>query len=215
MNMTELFGPVILPTSGIVKRLVILFHGYGSNGENLIDLGYAWQALLPETAFIAPNAPTPCEMGGGGWQWFSLQEKTTDLLQERLRSVQNSVRAYVEGQAKHYNVHMADVALVGFSQGAMLAVHQGIYAHRHCAGVVGFSGGFATDESLEQKGYPKVLLCHGEADEVVPVDFSRQGYKELKTLRAQPELLLSPKTGHEISEEAFKAAGVFLKDLIH
>ncbi len=211
---TEFGGPVILPTSGIVKRLVIIFHGYGADGENLIDLGYAWQALLPETAFIAPNAPTPCEMGGGGWQWFSLEEKTPELVQERLRSVQGIVCSYIKGQAKKYDVDMRDVILVGFSQGAMLAIHQSIYALRHCAGVVGFSGGFTTDESLEQKGYPKVLLCHGEADSVVPADFSRQGYQDLKALRAKPDLLTFPKIGHEINEEGFKAAGLFLKDLI-
>lgn len=210
----DLNGPVILPTSGIVKRLVLIFHGYGADGENLIDLGYAWQALLPETAFVAPNAPTPCEMGGGGWQWFSLEEKTTELVQERLKSVQEMVSSYIKGQAEKYNVDMRDVILVGFSQGAMLAIHQGIYGLRHCAGVVAFSGGFLTDDTLEQKGFPKVFLCHGEADQVVPVDFSRQGYEDLKTLRAQPQLLTSPKVGHEISEEGFKTAGLFLKDLI-
>ena len=210
----ELFGPVILPVSGVVKRLVIIFHGYGADGENLIDLGYAWQSLLPDTAFIAPNAPTPCELGGGGWQWFSLGEKTTELLKERLRSVQERVCSYIKGQAEKYNVDLRDVALVGFSQGAMLAIHQGVYALRHCAGVVGFSGGFTTDEALKQKGFPRVLLCHGDADEVVSVDFSRQGYEDLKVLRAQPELLLSPKIGHQISEEGLKAAGLFLKDLI-
>jgi phospholipase/carboxylesterase len=210
----DLNGPVILPTSGIVKRLVIIFHGYGADGENLIDLGYAWQSLLPETAFIAPNAPTPCELGGGGWQWFSLEEKTTELVQERLKSVQDMVCSYIKGQAEKYNVDLRDVVLVGFSQGAMLAIHQAVYALRHCAGVVAFSGGFTVDEDLDQKGFPKVLLCHGEADQVVPVDFSRQGYADLKTLRAQPQLLTSPKVGHEINEEAFKTAGLFLKDLI-
>lgn len=210
----DLHGPIILPTCGTVKRLVIIFHGYGADGENLIDLGYAWQDLLPETAFIAPNAPTPCEMGGGGWQWFSLEEKTTDLVQERLRNVKETVHSYIKGQAEKYKVDLRDVALVGFSQGAMLAIHQSIYALRQCAGVVAFSGGFTSDEDLEQKGFPKVLLCHGDADQVVPVDFSRQGYKDLKTLRARPQLLISPNIGHQISEEGFKAAGLFLKDLI-
>ena len=210
----QLCGPVILPTSGVVKRLVIIFHGYGADGKNLIDLGYAWQSLLPETAFVAPNAPTPCEMGGGGWQWFSLENKTLDLVQQRLKSVQAMVCSYIKGQAENYNINMKDVFLVGFSQGAMLAIHQGVYGLRHCAGVVGFSGGFTTDEDLEQKGFPDVLLCHGEDDDVVPADFSRQGYEDLKVLRAKPELLISPKVGHEISEEGFKAAGLFLKDLI-
>lgn len=211
--MTRLTGPTLTPPT--TKNLVIIFHGYGADGANLIDLGSAWQNLVPNTAFVAPNAPTPCEMGGSGYQWFSLEEKTTELVQERLRGISDLVSTYIKEEAAHHGVPLKNVALVGFSQGSMLAIHQAIYGLDECAGVLGYSGGFTADATLSAKNTPKTLLCHGKADTVVPFEFSQKGHEDLRALGAESDLILSPGVGHEISEEGFKAGGLFLKSLLH
>ena len=211
--MTTLSGPALEPQQGDIKNLVIIFHGYGADGDNLIDLGQSWAPLLPNTAFVAPNGLKPCEMGFG-YQWFSLEEKTADLVQERLRGISAEVSSYINSQAEHYNVPLSRVALVGFSQGSMLAIHQGVYGLKECAGVLGYSGGFTKDESLKAICTPATLLCHGEADEVVPVGFSIQGQEDLAEMGCESRVITSSGVGHEISEEGFKAGGVFLKEVL-
>ncbi len=211
--MTTLSGPALEPQQGDIKNLVIIFHGYGADGENLIDLGQAWAPLLPHTAFVAPNGLKPCEMGFG-YQWFSLEEKTTDLVQERLRGISTAVSSYIKSQAEHYGVPLNRVALVGFSQGSMLAIHQGIYGLKECAGILGYSGGFTKDESLNVTCTPPSLLCHGESDDVVPVEFSIKGQEDLAEMGCESRVITSPDVGHEISEAGFKAGGVFLKEVL-
>ena len=211
--MTTLSGPALEPQHEEVKNLVIIFHGYGADGANLIDLGQAWAPLLPHTAFVAPNGLTPCEMGFG-YQWFSLEEKTTELVQERLKGILDPVSSYIHSQAAHYDVPLKRVALVGFSQGSMLALHQGVYGLKECAGVGGYSGGFTKDPDQMILNTPPSLLCHGESDEVVPVEFSIQGQKDLQEMGCQSQILTSARVGHEISEEGFKAGGAFLKEVL-
>lgn len=212
--MTILSGPALEPQQGDIKNLVIIFHGYGADGDNLIGLGQGWSSLLPTTAFVAPNGLAPCEMGMG-YQWFSLEEKTPELVQERLNGISEVVASYIKDQAKQYSVSLKNVALVGFSQGSMLAIHQSVYGVEECAGVLGYSGGFTKDDRLKILNTPSALLCHGEADDVVPVAFSIQGQKDLETLGCDSRLITSARAGHEISEEGFKAGGVFLKEVLN
>ncbi len=212
--MTTLSGPTFEPPQGDIEHLVIIFHGYGADGDNLIGLAQGWSSLLPNTAFVAPNGLNPCKMGFG-YQWFSLKEKTPALVQERLRGISEVVSSYIKGQAQHYGVSLENVALVGFSQGSMLAIHQSVYGIEECAGVLGYSGGFTKDDGLTVLNTPAALLCHGEADDVVPVNFSVQGQKDLEALGCDSRLITSARVGHEISEEGFKAGGVFLKEVLN
>jgi Predicted esterase len=212
--MLDLSGPIIEPKQGDPRQLVVLLHGYGADGNNLIPLGEIWQESLPQAVFVAPNAPTPCEGMPFGYQWCSMQDWTIEILKDRLFEAAPLISKYIKNLMAHYAIADAtQVALVGFSQGAMMALYQAVYGLEQCAGVVGFSGGFVADTRLKPKGLPKALLIHGEQDDVVASQMSIRASQELQTLGASVDLMLEPDLTHEISPEGLARAQQFLIEI--
>jgi phospholipase/carboxylesterase len=220
MSMLVLSGPKILPDSGVTKRLIIIFHGYGADGANLIGLAEGWKTLLPDTAFIAPNAPDECEITPFGRQWFSMQNWTFDVLKQRLLEKSEDISEYIKSQAQDFGVgSLKNVALVGFSQGAMLSLFQAVYGLEECAGAIGYSGGFLVDERLKPKfngsAIPRALLVHGDADELVPCQASLAAEEQLQSIGVKTQLFIQPGIGHEISPEGFEIGAAFLQDIFN
>lgn len=222
--MQEISGPVIMPQNGKPRHLVIIFHGYGANGHKLISLGEAWQEILPDAVFVAPNAPTVCEKSPLGRQWFSMRDWTVESVKDRLFEISPSITAYIQNLMQHYTItDPACVALVGFSQGAMLALHQGVYGLEKIAGVIGYSGGFIADNRLNRKDpmtgsntveqLPKFLIIHGQNDQVVSVQASLMAQDHLQDLGMDVELMLEPDVEHEITQEGFIRGGAFLTEI--
>ncbi|MFQ5346909.1 MAG: alpha/beta hydrolase, partial [Rhodothalassiaceae bacterium] len=167
-----LSGPERGPADGgAPQSLVIFAHGYGSNGEDLIGLVPHLAPHLPHTQFLSPNAPEPCPGVPGGYQWFPL---TTISREERDRGCYQAAPAlahYIETQRERFSLAPDRFALVGFSQGTMMALHVGLRHAPALAGIVGFSGSLAAPGRLldEIAARPPVLLVHGANDDVVPV----------------------------------------------
>lgn len=208
-------GPRRAPASGgAPKQLVILVHGYGADGNDLIGLGEAWASYLPDAAFVSPHAPEP--MPGqffGGRQWFGLETRGEKEWTEGVRRAGPVLEAFVVDEAKKAGLPLGSVALVGFSQGTMMVLQVGLRLPEPPAAIVGFSGHLAGAKHLaaEIKVKPPVLLIHGADDDVIPakaLDFARN---VLAGLGVPVQWRVRPGLGHGIDPEGLHAAGLFLR----
>ncbi len=209
----SLSGPTFGPASGgVPKQLIILLHGLGADGADLIDLAPAVAQVLPDAVFNASNAPQRCDMSPYGFQWFSLQDRTPAAMFAGSTQAEAGLDAFVTEQQAKYGLSDAQTALVGFSQGSMMALHVGLRRSSLLAGVVGFSGALLGSEALpgQIKSKPPVCLIHGEQDMIVP--FVALGLAEtaLKAAGVPLEVHTRPMLGHGIDPEGLEACVRFL-----
>ncbi|MDX2113436.1 MAG: dienelactone hydrolase family protein [Alphaproteobacteria bacterium] len=203
-----LTGPIRPPASrGKAKQLVVLLHGWGADGPNLIDLADVFSQVLPDAHFIAPNAPYPCEANPFGYQWFSLMDRTPSHLQAGVENASGILSQFLDAQLASLNLDNSKLALVGFSQGTMTALHVALRRTPQLAAVVGFSGSLL---SAEVKVKPPICLIHGDRDDVVP--YGALAHAET-TLRQQGVLIEAHSRrglGHSIDMEGLQIAAEFL-----
>jgi phospholipase/carboxylesterase len=207
-------GSGLTPHSGRkAKNLVILLHGYGSSGDDLISLAPYWSKMMPDTEFLAPNGTEAWEGYASGYQWFSLKEFTPTSVRAGLSSAQPHLKQYILESLAARNLSPRELAIVGFSQGSMVALDM-MFALPDLGGIISYSGGFYPSETpLPHKPYPKILLVHGDADSVVPYDYFLEAEAQLKKLGLSPQTLTCSGLGHSIDEEGLKAGGNFLTQL--
>lgn len=208
-----LSGPIRKPRSGSApKQLVVLLHGWGADGPNLIDLGDAFGQILPEAQFIAPNAPYPCEANPFGYQWFSLMDRTPSHLEAGVRNAAAILNRFIDEQLASLSLDNSRLALVGFSQGTMTALHVAMRRSPQMACVVGFSGSLLDGELLgkELAARPPVCLIHGSADDVVPYAALVHANESLKAHGVPVEAHTRPGLGHSIDMEGLRIAAEFL-----
>ncbi|MFH3479041.1 alpha/beta hydrolase [Xanthobacter variabilis] len=207
-------GPRLRPRmGGQPDSLVVLLHGYGADGRDLIDLGNAWSELLPRTAFVSPHAPDPCEQAPVGRQWFPLTFRDPHELPRGAEAAAPLLRAFLEAELEKLALPPERLALVGFSQGAMMALKVGLGEGLRPAAVVAFSGmwvdaGAAPAAPIQAP--PPVLLLHGEDDEVIPAQALFGSAKALAAAGVPVEWHLSTGLGHGIDEAELAIAGAFL-----
>jgi phospholipase/carboxylesterase len=210
-------GPLALPAAGgDARSMVIFLHGYGSNGDDLIGLAPYWRDALPHTVFLSPNAPEACPGAPDGYQWWALGDLSPTARAAGVRQPAAVLNAYIEAQLARFGLAEDRLALVGFSQGTMMALHVGPRREQRLAGIVGFSGMLADPDALaaEARSKPPVLLIHGDADTVLPV--SALGAAET-TLRAQGFEVtahISPGLGHGVDAMGLRLGGEFLKRVL-
>ena len=208
----NLQGPEVLPASGGAPRsLVILLHGYGSNGDDLIGLVPHWQGALPDTVFMSPNAPQPCPGAPGGYQWWPLTSLSPESRAAGVRQAAPIVDAFIDGALARWGLTESKVALVGFSQGTMMALHVGPRRPRALAGVVGYSGMLADPDAQasELLTRPPLLLVHGDADPMVPVAALRQAEAVFRPLGFEVSAHVSPGLGHGIDPAGLRLGEEF------
>lgn len=206
-------GPTLAPTSGgKADSLVVLIHGYGANGDDLISLGKVWGSQLPNTAFVAPHGPEVCEVNPSGNQWFDLRQWNPFEIMKSLQALTPEFNSYLDHLLKTYDLPPKKLALVGFSQGAVLALH--IALHRlPCAGVLSYSGAFLDDPSEILVARPPVLLIHGQEDTILSAEFSKSAEQRLKELQVPVTLKLLPNLGHGIDDRGLELGEAFLKNI--
>jgi phospholipase/carboxylesterase len=206
-------GPRWGPASGGAPRqLVVLLHGVGADGNDLIDLAPHCGAALPDAAFVAPHAPFPFDGAPMGRQWFALWDRTPGQLEAGLRAVQPVLDGFLDAELARLGLAPGALALVGFSQGAMTALFCGLRRGAAPAAVVAYAGALLAPAALgaEIAARPPVLLVHGEADQVVPAAASRAGEAALRAAGVAVEALYRPGLGHGIDEEGLMAGAAFL-----
>lgn len=209
--MVKLNGPLLPPRSGRpATQAVILLHGYGADGSDLISLGQHWGQLLPDAMFIAPNAHEPCAGSPFGFQWFPLN---VDRIAGRIEGARNAAPVLKEFLADLWSqtgVTPGQTILAGFSQGAMMSLHVGTALEQELAGIIAFSGAFVAADGFPKLARPPVALIHGELDQVVDPDLSRQAATELSAAGFEVSLHLSPNTAHGIAPDGLDFATSFL-----
>ncbi len=211
----ELTGPRLAPRSrGAARQLVVLLHGYGADGNDLIELGRAWQHLLPDAAFVSPHAPERCSQTPTGRQWFPLTFRDPNERWTGVIKVAPVLERFLDDELKRNNLPAGALALVGFSQGTMLALHAGLRRTTPPAAIVGYSGLFvlpngAAPEAVaaEIRSRPPVLLIHGDRDDLIPVQALFLSARYLAALDIPTEWHLSAGLGHGIDEEGLRASG--------
>lgn len=209
--MAKLSGPMLPPPNGAApKRIVVLLHGYGADGSDLIGLGHHWGQMLPETLFVAPNAPTPCAGNPFGFEWFPLAVDRIAGRIEGARTAAPIITEFLEDLWAQTGLTAADTFLTGFSQGAMMALHVGTALPQRLRGIVAFSGAFVAADGFPQAEKPPVALIHGELDQVVDPALSRQAAVELTAAGYDARLHISPSTAHGIAPDGLDFATSFL-----
>ncbi|MCQ4158365.1 prolyl oligopeptidase family serine peptidase [Roseomonas sp. GC11] len=212
--MAALDGPRWGPQSGGAPKLIVfLLHGYGADGNDLIDLAPHWGRALPEALFIAPHAPHPCEAGPYGRQWFSLADRRPAPMLAGAQSARPLLDALIARECAAAGLPESAVMLMGFSQGAMMALFTGLRRRTAPAGLLAYSGRLIGEELLatEMAHRPEVLLVHGEADEVVPVQASHTAEAALQAQGVPVESLWCPRLGHGIDDAGLTAGALFLQ----
>ncbi len=213
----ELDGPRLAPRGGQAKRLVVFLHGYGADGNDLIEIGRAWQPLLPDTAFVSPHAPEPCGQAPMGRQWFNLTFRTPNERWDGARKAAPVLERFLDAELARHQLPPQALALVGFSQGTMMSLHVGLRRAAPPAAIVGYSGLFVIPDDAEPsavkgeiKARPPVLLVHGDQDQLIPPQALFQSAQDLAALEVPVEWHMSPGVGHGIDQEGLRHGGEFL-----
>jgi phospholipase/carboxylesterase len=213
----ELDGPRLAPRSGSAQQLIIFLHGYGADGNDLIELGRVWQQLLPHAAFVSPHAPEACGQAPVGRQWFDLTFRDPNERWVGVNKAAPLLNRFIDAELTRHNLPPSALALVGFSQGTMMALHVGVRRAVTPAAIVGYSGllvlppdGNLETVAAQMTSRPPVLLVHGDSDEVIPAQALFAGAQGLAELGVPVEWHLSAGLGHGIDEEGLRHGGEFL-----
>jgi phospholipase/carboxylesterase len=209
-------GPRVAPLSGQPpKSLVILLHGYGSNGEDLISLAPYWQPGLPEAAFVSPNAPQRCPGAPGGYQWWALAGPGGGDRVAGADSAAPVLNTFIDAELARHGLTEANLVLVGFSQGTMMALHVGPRRPRQLAGIIGYSGMLVDEASVAASPTrPPVLLVHGDADPMVPVAAFYRAKTALEAAGFPLTTHVSPGLGHSIDAPGLRLGDQFLRQAL-
>lgn len=208
-------GASLKPRSGVPpKKIVLLLHGFGSSGTDMISLAPQWQEVLPDALFLAPHAPQRCGMMGSGYQWWGLSGFAPSALAAGAASAAPAINAFIDRKLTQYGLTEADLALVGFSQGTMMALHIGLRRPQAVAAVVGYSGLLAGTAGLAHEGIarPPVLLVHGTADPVVPIAALHMAESELKRLGVEVTTHISYGAAHNVDPVGLRLGRDFVAD---
>jgi phospholipase/carboxylesterase len=215
--MADLDGPRLKPRSGVAKQLVVFLHGYGADGNDLIDIGRAWQQLLPDAAFVSPHAPRPCGQAPVGREWFPLTFRDPNERWTGVNAAAPALNAFLDAELKRVGLSDSALALVGFSQGTMMSLHVGLRRATTPAAIVGYSGMLVVPEDIdpdrfagEIRSRPPVLLVHGDQDQLIPVQALMHAAQGLAALDIPVEWHISPGVGHGIDQEGLRQGGEFL-----
>jgi phospholipase/carboxylesterase len=205
-------GKSLQPRSGSdPKQIVVLLHGYGSSGADMIALAPHWQEALPDALFLAPHAPQRCGMMASGYQWWGLSGFAPSALAAGAAGAAPAIDAFIDKKLEQYGLTEADLALVGFSQGTMMALHVGLRRPRAVSAIVGYSGILTSVADLAKDSpKPPVLLVHGTADPVVPVAALHLAESELKRLGVAVTTHVSFGVAHSVDPAGLRLGRDFI-----
>lgn len=213
--MTLIDGPRREAFNQPATSLVVLLHGYGADGNDLISLADQWRRHLPSTAFVAPNAPEQLPWGDpSGRQWFALETRDANEYLAGADRARPALDAFLDHELATRKLTADRMALVGFSQGTMMALHVGLRRPNSPAAIVGFSGVIAGADRLaaEITCRPPVLLIHGADDNVIPAQACPYTEQVLASAGIEVVAEVLPQLGHGIDGHGLAQAAVFLSN---
>jgi phospholipase/carboxylesterase len=220
-------GPRIPASGGRTNALVVFLHGYGADGNDLIELGRQWRVLLPATAFVSPHAPERCAGAPMGRQWFALSNRPPDDpvgAEDRWNGVvkaRGALDAFLDAELERLRLDDSKMALVGFSQGTMMAMHVGLRRRRAPAAILGYSGVLVGPERLKEAtardargGPPPILLVHGDQDPLIPIEAMFMAAEALAKASIPAQWHVSYGVGHGIDGGGLHHGGLFLAEAL-
>jgi phospholipase/carboxylesterase len=210
-------GPRMPPArGGKADSLVILLHGYGSNGADLISLAPYWAKALPGTAFVSPNAIEPVPQAPGGYQWFPITDLDPRLMEHGVRQAAQSVDRFIDRELEKHGLDESRLALVGFSQGTMMSLHVGLRRARPLAAILGYSGVLVGGQRLkdEMVSKPPVLLVHGDRDPMIPIPALFDSAEALAAAGHGAQWHVSFGVPHSIGPDGLELGGAFLANYL-
>ena len=212
--MANLTAPSWGPASGgAPKQLVVLCHGVGASGQDLIGLAPQIGGALPDALIVAPDGPEACDYASAGRQWFSLRSMNPALLGAGARRAATALDGFIDATLAKHNLPPTAYALAGFSQGAMMVLFTGLRRAAAPRAILAYSGALVDAAMLaaEAKNHAPVLLVHGEADNVVPAFLSRQAETALRAAGIPVHSLFAPGLGHSMDDAGLAAGIGFLR----
>lgn len=203
------------PASGTARQVVVLCHGIGTDGADLIPIAQMLRSVLPDTAFAAPHAPQRFSLAPEGRQWFEFFDRSVEEIEQGARAASRALAAFFAEECARYGLPAAAGVLGGFSQGAMMALYTGLRMADPPGAIAAFSGALPGTAATvgEIRARPVVLLVHGEQDEIVPAQRSREAEIILRRLGIPVHAIYRPELGHGIDDEGLGAFAAFCADL--
>ncbi|HAX91846.1 MAG TPA: phospholipase [Rhodospirillaceae bacterium] len=205
---------VVKPADGqIVRRAVIILHGLGDSADGIISLAEVFRPALPDTEFLAPDAPFPCDFSPFGFQWFSADDWTSSVVLNGVEKAAAPLNAYIDHVMESRNLTADKIALLGFSQGTMMGLYVAPRRKKQLAGVLGYSGALVGAETLsrERESSPPIMLVHGTNDEVVPFVSMNKAVEGLRNVNMNVSTVPCPNLGHSIDDNGITHGVMFLR----
>ncbi len=207
------------PQSGTTRSAILFLHGYGADGADLLGLADPLGPHLPDTVFVAPNAPERCSGNPFGYQWFPipwLDGSSEQAASEGMAQAARDLDAFIDDTLDAEGLGPDQLGVIGFSQGTMMALHVLPRRAAPVAGLAGFSGRLLAPELLaaEVVSRPPVLLVHGDSDEMVPPSSMPEAAQALRGAGFDVRTHVSEGTGHGIAPDGLGVALQFLRAVL-
>ncbi|MDG7056234.1 MAG: dienelactone hydrolase family protein [Wolbachia endosymbiont of Meromenopon meropis] len=194
------------------NNLIVCLHGWGSSSNEFAHLAKIMSKSLSDSYFIVPNAPFKREIGNG-YQWFSLQDRSEEALYNGVESAASIINHFLDIKLKELGLDDTKLSLIGFSQGAMLAIHAALIRSQSCASVVAYSGRFLSPSRVAPKikSKPNICVIHGDADDIVPFSSLDLAIKNLKKNGINAEGHSIHALNHAINDDCIKLGVEFIR----
>ena len=208
---------IIKPKDKNINNAVILLHGYGGDGNDIVPVTINWKRFLPNTIFICPDGPETCSINPTGYQWFDLNSEDEEYITQKALEAEKILKKFIVEIKNEFDLFNSNICLSGFSQGCMMSINVGLSEKEKFAGILGFSGKIINKVDLDRRIFskPSTLLIHGDQDEIVPPvnlleakDFFERNKIEIITKMIKG-------CGHNIPIEASSTGLIFLKKIFN
>ena len=200
-------------TKNEINNAIILLHGYGGDGKDISALSYNWKRFLKNSIFLCPDGHEKCSINPNGFQWFDLTREDPNYILEQTLIAEKKINHFIEEIKEEYKLSNSRICISGFSQGCMMAINVGLTANDKFGCIVGFSGKIINQENLSKriKSKTKLLLFHGDADQVVPPSSLLEAKDFFIRHKIEANTKIIKNCDHHISIEASSDAMNFIR----
>jgi len=195
------------------KQIIVLCHGYGGDGKDISTLAISWQRFLPDAIFLCPNAPEICSINPQGYQWFDLASEKEEIILEKSLVAEEKLNIFLDQVLENFKLEPINLALVGFSQGCMMAIQVGIKKRKQINCLIGYSGKVMNQKHLSDNinSKPKIFLMHGVNDTIVSATHLLEAKEYLKNHGINIKSKMFKNCEHKIPVEGSSLGLAFLK----